>query len=193
MAKQISVFLVAAAVTLLAACSSTPTLPESAATRTTTVSPGGGGYYLDDGPMKGITQEMIDALPEPVPKREAMNKWTARPYTVMGKTFVPMTEMAPYRAHGTASWYGTRYHGRKTATGETYDMLQLSAAHPTLPLPSYVRVTNLENGKSVVVRVNDRGPFLQNRLIDLSYAAARRLDYVSKGSAQVEVELLLPQ
>src|SRR5690606_12457499 len=113
-------------------------------------------------------------------------------YKVMGKTFVPMTEMAPYKARGVATWYGTRYHGRKTAIGETYDMLQMTAAHPTLPLPSYVRVTNVENGKSVVVRVNDRGPFLHGRLIDLSYAAARRLDFVNKGSAQVEVELLLP-
>lgn len=192
MAGRIHVLSLAAVSMLFAACSSTPTAPENAPAPATKVSPRGGGYYLDDGPMKGITQEMIDALPEPVPKRETLNKWTAKPYTAMGKTFVPMTEMATYRARGTASWYGTRYHGRKTATGETYDMLVLSAAHPTLPLPSYVRVTNLENGKSVVVRVNDRGPFLNNRIIDLSYAAARRLDYVNKGSAQVEVELLHP-
>jgi rare lipoprotein A len=174
---------------LLGACSSTP--PASPPSDKPVVSPAG-KYYLDDGPLKGVTQEMIDAIPEPVPRAEALNKWAKRPYTVMGKTFVPMTEMGSYRARGVATWYGTRYHGRKTAIGETYDMLQLSAAHPTLPLPSYVRVTNLENGKSVVVRVNDRGPFLHDRLIDLSYAAARRLGYVNKGSARVEVELLQP-
>lgn len=174
---------------LLAACSSTP--PASPSPGKPVVS-SSGKYYLDDGPLKGVTQEMIDAIPEPAPKAEALNKWAKRPYTVMGKTFVPMTEMRNYRERGIATWYGTRYHGRKTAIGETYDMLQLSAAHPTLPLPSYVRVTNLENGKSVVVRVNDRGPFLHDRLIDLSYAAARRLGYVDKGSAKVEVELLQP-
>jgi rare lipoprotein A len=174
---------------LLGACSSTP--PASSPSGKPAVSPAG-KYYLDDGPLKGVTQEMIDAIPEPVPKAEALNKWAKRPYTVMGKTFVPMTEMRSYRARGVATWYGSRYHGRKTAIGETYDMLQLSAAHPTLPLPSYVRVTNLENGKSIVVRVNDRGPFLHDRLIDLSYAAARRLGYANKGSARVEVELLQP-
>jgi len=172
---------------LLGACSS----PAPKQGDAPLVSPGG-GYYRNDGPLKGVSQATIDAIPEPVPKREPMHKWTTRPYKVMGKTFVPMTEMAPYKARGVATWYGTRYHGRKTAIGETYDMLQMTAAHPTLPLPSYVRVTNVENGKSVVVRVNDRGPFLHGRLIDLSYAAARRLDFVNKGSAQVEVELLLP-
>lgn len=189
MSRRISVLLSCSFALLLAGCSSTPV--QQAAGDAPIVSPGG-KYYLNDGPLKGVTQEMIDALPEPVPRREALNKWTARPYRVMGKSFVPMTELAPYRARGVASWYGTRYHGRKTANGETYDMLQLSAAHPTLPLPSYARVTNLENGKSVVVRVNDRGPFLQDRIIDLSYAAARRLGYVNKGSANVEVELIQP-
>ncbi len=187
MAMRLPVLFSASALLLLGACSSPPTPSDNK----TMTSPAG-KYYLDDGPLKGVTQETIDAIPEPVPKREAMHKWTTRPYKVMGKTFVPMTEMAPYRARGVATWYGTRYHGRKTAMGETYDMLQLTAAHPTLPLPSYVRVTNVQNGKSVVVRVNDRGPFLHGRLIDLSYAAARRLDFVSKGSATVEVELLIP-
>ena len=185
MTTRLAVYLSFCAVAMLGACSSTPPASSKAPS-------GPGKYYLDDGPLKGVTQEMIDALPEPIPKAETLNKWTARPYTVQGKTFVPMTAMAPYRSRGTASWYGTRYHGRKTANGETYDMLQLTAAHPTLPLPSYARVTNLENGKSIVVRVNDRGPFLHNRIIDLSYAAARRLDYANKGSALVEVELLQP-
>ena len=98
-----------------------------------------------------------------------------------------MTSIAPYRARGVASWYGRRYHGQRTSIGEVYDMYGMSAAHPTLPLPSYARVTNLSNGRSVIVRVNDRGPFLNNRLIDLSYAAAYRLGYVDRGSATVEV------
>ncbi len=187
MAKRLSLLASLSALLFLVACSS----PGPSRQDASAVSPGG-GYYLNDGPMKGISQATIDAIPEPVPKREPIYKWSTRPYKVMGKTFVPMTEMSPYKARGVATWYGTRYHGRKTATGETYDMLQMTAAHPTLPLPSYVKVTNLENGKSVVVRVNDRGPFLHGRLIDLSYAAARRLDFVNKGNAKVEVELLLP-
>jgi len=153
---------------------------------------GAGKYYLNDGPLKGVTQAVIDAIPEPVPKREPLNKWTKKPYKVMGNTYVPMTEISSYRKQGIGSWYGTRYHGAKTSTGEIYDVLKLTAAHPTLPLPSYARVTNLENNRSIIVRVNDRGPFLHGRIIDLSYAAAARLGYVSKGSAQVEVELLDP-
>ena len=142
--------------------------------------------------LTGITQEMVDALPEPVPRREPLNKWAARPYEVLGRKFTPMTELAPFKQRGKGSWYGTRYHGKKGSIGEPYDMLQLTAAHPTLPLPSYARVTNLENGKSVVVRLNDRGPFLHDRIIDLSFAAAMRLGYANKGSADLEVELLLP-
>lgn len=162
-------------------------MPQSSPTGTSL-----GKYYLNDGPLKGVSQATIDAIPEPVPKREPLNKWTKKPYVVAGKEYVPMTALAPYRAQGIGSWYGTRYHGNKTSTGEVYDMLKLTAAHPTLPLPSFVRVTNLENGRTIVVRVNDRGPFLHNRIIDLSFAAAARLGYVNKGSANVDVELLLP-
>ena len=103
-----------------------------------------------------------------------------------------MTERKPYKKQGVASWYGQRFHGKPTSTGETYDMYQMTAAHPTLPLPSYARVTRLDNGRSVVVRVNDRGPFLRGRLIDLSYLAASKLGYVGQGHAEVEVELLNP-
>ena len=179
---------IAAAAALLAACSSTPTVAPSKTIPGAVPSK----YYLNDGPMKGITQEMVDALPEPVPKREPLNKWAKRPYEVLGKKFTPMTELAPFKQRGKGSWYGTRYHGKKGSIGEPYDMLQLTAAHPTLPLPSYVRVTNLENGKSVVVRLNDRGPFLHDRIIDQSYAAAMRVGYAGKGSADLDVELLLP-
>ena len=105
---------------------------------------------------------------------------------------VPMKALQPYKARGVASWYGRKFHGQKTSSGEIYDMFAMTAAHPTLPIPSYVRVTNLANGSAVVVRVNDRGPFLHERLIDLSYAAAWKLGYIGAGSARVEVESVLP-
>lgn len=103
-----------------------------------------------------------------------------------------MKEFAPFRQRGLASWYGRRFHGQPTASGEPYDMYAMSAAHPTLPIPSYARVTNRQNGLSVIVRVNDRGPFHSGRVIDLSYTAAYRLAYSQAGSAPVEVELVLP-
>lgn len=154
----------------------------------------GGGYYLDDGPGKPDPQRVARLMrePDPVPKHEPLLARANRPYRVMGQDFAPMTERKPYKKQGVASWYGQRFHGKPTSTGETYDMYQMTAAHPTLPLPSYARVTRLDNGRSVVVRVNDRGPFLRGRLIDLSYLAASKLGYVGQGHAQVEVELLNP-
>lgn len=152
----------------------------------------GGRYYADDGPLQGVTQEQVDAIPEPIPRREPLASGPKKPYQVMGKSYIPMTTLSPYREEGIASWYGTKYHGRRTANGEIYDLLALTAAHPILPLPSYVRVTNLDNGKSLVVRVNDRGPFLHGRVIDLSFAAAMRLGFADKGSARVSVELIIP-
>jgi rare lipoprotein A len=110
----------------------------------------------------------------------------------MGRNYTPMTELAPYRARGVATWYGRRYHGKQTSSGEVYDMYAMTAAHTTLPIPSYARVTNVDNGRSVVVRINDRGPFIGDRLIDLSYVAAHRLDLLRTGSGVVEVETILP-
>ena len=140
----------------------------------------GGGYYLDDGPGKPDPERVARLMrePDPVPKHEPLLARANRPYRVMGQDFAPMTERKPYKQQGVASWYGQRFHGKPTSTGETYDMYQMTAAHPTLPLPSYARVTRLDNGRSVVVRVNDRGPFLRGRLIDLSYLAASKLGYV---------------
>lgn len=152
----------------------------------------GGGYYLDDGPHATLPDD-LDVLPDAAPRIEPIYPPSLRPYTVMGQRFVPMTALHPYRERGNASWYGRKFHGRLTAIGEVYDMYKMTAAHPTLPLPSYVRVTNVSNGRSVIVRVNDRGPFLRGRLIDLSYAAAHRLDYINAGSAVVDVELLTPE
>jgi rare lipoprotein A len=110
-----------------------------------------------------------------------------KPYTVRGRTYVP-TEDPAYRAEGVASWYGPDFHGALTANGERYDMHGISAAHPTMPLPSYARITNLDNGRSIIVRVNNRGPFVRNRLVDLSVGAAKALDFYHHGTARVRVE-----
>ena len=150
-----------------------------------------GGYYLDDGPGDNPPPN-LHLIPDAVPREEPLRASTMRPYSALGKRYKPMTRHERYKARGVASWYGRRYHGQKTASGEVYDMYAMTAAHPTLPIPSYARVTNMANGKSVVVRVNDRGPFLSNRLIDLSYTAAYKLDVLGGGSGRVEVESIVP-
>jgi rare lipoprotein A len=114
------------------------------------------------------------------------------PYSVFGKPYYPLADARSYRATGTASWYGTKFHGQATANGETYDLYGMTAAHKTLPLPCFVKVTNLDNGKSVILRVNDRGPFYSDRLIDLSFAAAKKLGYAEVGTARVKVEGIDP-
>ena len=114
------------------------------------------------------------------------------PYTVLGKTYHLLPTAKGYREVGVASWYGSKFHGRSTSNGEAYDMFAMTAAHKTLPIPAYVRVTNLENGRSAIVRVNDRGPFHDDRLIDLSYAAARKLGVYANGTARVEVVAIDP-
>src|SRR5690606_2548355 len=113
-------------------------------------------------------------------------------YVVFGKRYVPITDQRPLKERGRGSWYGKKFHGQTTSSGEPYDMYKMTAAHPTLPLPSYVRVTNLASGRQVIVRVNDRGPFHSGRIIDLSYTAALKLGYLAAGSAELEVERLLP-
>lgn len=151
----------------------------------------GGGFYLDDGPGANAPAN-LDAIPDAVPKNEPLGRATMRPYAVMGRNYTPMTRLEPYRARGIASWYGRRYHGKPTSSGEPYDMYGMTAAHTVLPIPSYVRVTNVSNGKSVVLRVNDRGPFISDRLIDLSYTAAYKLGILSGGSGLVDVESIIP-
>lgn len=125
-----------------------------------------------------------------IPRFEPYNPANLRPYTVLGKHYVPLKSGKGYTETGVASWYGQKFHGHQTANGETYDMFTLSAAHKTLPLPSFVRVTNLDNGKQAVVRVNDRGPFHHNRVIDLSYAAALKLDVLGTGTARVKLDIM---
>ena len=154
-------------------------------------SPRPGGYYKDDGPHENPPAN-LDRVADAVPKSEPLHMFANRPYTALGKEYVPMTALQPFKQRGVASWYGKRYHGQKTSSGEVYDMYQMTAAHPTLPIPSYARVTNIKNGKSVVVRINDRGPFRATRIIDLSYVAAYKLGYIQAGEATVEVESIVP-
>ncbi len=148
-----------------------------------------GGYYKDDGPGDNAK---LASVADAVPKAEPLHRYANRPYEAMGRKYVPLTRVGIYKQRGTASWYGKRFHGSPTSSGEKYDMYRMSAAHPILPIPSYARVTNLANGRSVVVRVNDRGPFHSGRAIDLSYAAAHKLGYLAQGSAQVEIEQIVP-
>ena len=147
----------------------------------------GGGYYKDDGPGAN-PPDNLDSLPDAIPRLEPLSRFANRPYSVFGRDYVPATSLRPYRERGIASWYGRKFHNQKTSTGEIYDMYAMTAAHPTLPLPSYARVTSLASGRSVVVRVNDRGPFHAGRIIDLSYAAAYRIGIAQVGSGEVEVE-----
>jgi rare lipoprotein A len=178
----LATIIAAIAAMIIAGCGSIPTRPATSKP---------GGYYLDDGPGPNPPAN-LDAIPEPTPKIEPINRFTSRPYSVLGHAYTPYTQLMPYKARGVASWYGKRYHGQKTSSGEAYDMYAMTAAHTILPLPSYARVTNVANGKSVIVRVNDRGPFHEDRLIDLSYLAAQRLGLLGRGSGVVEVEAIIP-
>jgi len=177
---------------LLAACSTSPPQPPAAPSApAATAPPASSRYYKDDGPPD-VAPANLDAVPDATPRPEPLHRFANRPYTVLGQDFVPATTLRPYKERGVASWYGRKFHGQKTSIGDTYDMFAMTAAHPTLPLPSYAKVTNVATGKSVIVRVNDRGPFLHGRIIDLSYAAAHRVGIAQRGSGEVEVEAILP-
>ena len=165
---------VAVAAALAAGCSSTPKPSRP------------GSFYQDDGPPDRVPAD-IARMPDAVPKVEPFHPYANRPYSALGRTYTPITDDRPFRQRGLASWYGRQFHGNRTASGEKYDMLAMTAAHPTLPIPSYARVTHLRSGASVVVRVNDRGPFKRDRVIDLSYAAAARLGIAAAGTGEVEV------
>ncbi len=159
---------------------------------TTTASDKSGGYYLDDGPGAN-TPKNLDDIPDAIPKYETPSNRSNKPYKALGKTYYPLKTVKNFKERGIASWYGKRYHGRQTSSGEIYNMFSMSAAHTVLPLPSYVKVTNVNNGRSVVVRINDRGPFIDSRIIDLSFAAAHKLRIIEQGHALVDVELVHPQ
>lgn len=193
----------ALAILLLAACGSSPKpvadssaeagrpVAKSPTKKPSVVQKRGGGYYKDDGPAEELP-DGLDELPDAEPKPEPLHRFANRPYVVFGKEYVPNTSIKPYKARGIGSWYGKKFHGQKTSIGEPYDMFAMTAAHPTLAIPSYVRVTSVANGRSVIVRVIDRGPFHADRVIDLSYAAAHKLDYIRNGSSLVEVEAIIP-
>ena len=162
------------AAVLVVGCGSTPKPSRS------------GGFYQDDGPPDRVPAD-IARLPDAVPKVEPFHPYANRPYSALGRTYTPLNDDRPFRQRGFASWYGKQFHGNRTASGEKYDMLGMTAAHPTLPIPSYVRVTHAKNGASVILRVNDRGPFKHDRVIDLSYAAAVKLGIAAAGTGEVEV------
>lgn len=152
---------------------------------------GRGGYYQDDGPGTNPPPKLED-IPDAEVKAEPYARYSNRPYVVFGKTYTPMLDEQPFTQKGLSSWYGKKFHGQRTSSGELYDMYKMTAAHPTLPIPSYARITNVENGKQVVVRINDRGPFHSSRIVDVSYTAALKLGLLSKGSGVVTLERVLP-
>src|SRR5690606_25459835 len=162
-----------------------------------TSKPDGGGYavgsgdYRRDGPHANPPAN-LHAVPDATLRIERLASGPNRPYVIAGKRYVPDTSGRPYRVKGRASWYGRQFHGRPTSSGEPYDMYAMTAAHPTLPIPSYARVTRADNGRSVVVRINDRGPFIAGRVIDLSYVAAYKLDTLAHGTGEVVVEWISP-
>ena len=149
--------------------------------------PNGGAYLAGDGPGADTPVDLHN-IPDAVPRHEPLHRYANRPYTVLGKNYTPLTAVGNYKKRGVASWYGKKFHGKKTSIGEIYDMYGMTAASTTLAIPSYARVTNLQNNKSVIVRVNDRGPFLHERIIDLSYTAASKIGIIGAGQGMVEVE-----
>ncbi|MCX7193449.1 MAG: septal ring lytic transglycosylase RlpA family protein, partial [Proteobacteria bacterium] len=153
----------------------------------TVVTPVPGGYLAGDGPGDNPPAN-IDAIPDAVPVAEPLHRYANRPYAALDKTYTPLMAPGNFKQRGIASWYGKKFHGQRTSSGEKYDMYLMTAAHPTLPIPSYARVTNVSTGKSVIVRINDRGPFLHDRVIDLSYTAAHKIGITGNGSSEVEIE-----
>lgn len=152
---------------------------------------GGESVVRDGAPDRHAVD--LESIPDAVPKTEPKSRYgNPQEYTVWGKTYQTLSHSQNFVERGKASWYGTKFHGRRTSSGERYNMYAMTAAHKSLPIPTYVRVTNLDNGKSVTVRVNDRGPFHENRIIDLSYAAAARLDMLGHGTANVEIRAIHP-
>ncbi len=205
--KKITILLIA--VSLLASCQSFSVSKNedkkaTASTESISVTPSSkkekkpqsndGAYYLDDGPPNDDEKlALISETNDAVVKHKPINPKRNRPYNALGKRYTPYQELTPYKNQGVASWYGRRYHGRKTSSGDIYDMYQMTAAHTILPIPSFARVTHVKSKKSIIVKINDRGPFLNNRIIDLSFAAATKLGIVNSGVGEVIVESILPE
>lgn len=152
---------------------------------------GRGGYYQDDGPGANPPPGLRD-VPDAIVRYEPYARFANKPYSVFGQTYTPLVNDEPFIQRGVASWYGVKFHGQRTSSGEAYDMYKMTAAHPTLPIPSYARVTSLASGNAVIVRINDRGPFHSDRIIDVSYTAALKLGLLGKGSHEVRLERLFP-
>lgn len=201
MSPPLRLVCVLAMILVVAGCASAPVLPERAGKSSGageamgvlwgSLNPASAGLasFETDGPPT-VVPEGLERIPEPTPRWETVRiGGPNKPYRVGARLYEPFVDDRPLTEQGLASWYGRKYHGRPTASGEVYDMFQLTAAHPTMPLPSYARVSNPANGRSVLVRVNDRGPFVDGRVIDLSYAAAHRIG-VLRGVAPVLVERL---
>jgi rare lipoprotein A len=180
MRARLSPMMAMAAAVAIAGCSTAPKPPPAAPPSRP------GGFYQDDGPPAQVPADIM-STPDAVPRIEPFHGGASRPYVALGRSYTPITDDRPLVQRGYASWYGRQFHGNRTSTGEVYDMFAMTAAHPTMPLPSYARVTNLRSGDTVVVRVNDRGPFRDGRVIDLSYAAAMRLGIAATGTGEVEV------
>jgi len=180
------------ALLLLAACASTPVPQSGAPTMSASDAYQASRYGIqqDRSPTAPFDPSQVREVVTVIPPRTSAGNRS--PYTVSGRTYQIMPTEEGYRERGFASWYGEKFHGHDTSNGEVYDMFQLSAAHKSMPIPGFLRVTNLENNKSIIVRVNDRGPFHSDRIIDLSYAAAHMLDFANKGTAMVEVEAIMP-
>ncbi|TFW24859.1 septal ring lytic transglycosylase RlpA family protein [Duganella callida] len=153
---------------------------------------GRGGYYQDDGPGDSPPPNLIDT-PDAEVRNDPLLARANKPYVVFGKTYTPITDDQPYSQVGVGSWYGKKFHGQRTSSGELYDMYKMTAAHPILPIPSYARLTNLVTGATVIVRINDRGPFHSNRAIDVSYTAALKLGLLGKGSHELKIDRILPE
>ena len=170
----VRLYIVTMLVLLLSACGGAQIVPSSS----------------DAAPTKKVD---VSNVPNAVPQYEPKSRYgNPESYVVFGKRYYVMESSVGFVEKGIASWYGTKFHGRRTSSGETYDMYAMTAAHKNLPLPTYAKVTNLDNGRSIIVKVNDRGPFHENRIIDLSYTAATKLDIVKKGTGLVEVRAIQP-
>lgn len=157
------------------------------------ISPEPYAQAFDAGPEDHEIPPDLDKIPDAVPRKEPLSRSGNAPvYEVLGRSYNVLPSASGFSERGRASWYGKKFQGRTTASGERYDMFKMTAAHKTLPLPSYVRVTNTDNGRSVVVKVNDRGPFHAGRIIDLSYTAAAKLDIIKHGHAEVLIEAVEP-
>jgi len=174
---------------LISACSQTPTPSFDTQSNRGWEEPNKGRYAQDKDSHPTRLPTLLE-MTDPEPKAELLSRGGNKPYNIYGVDYTPLTAITEYDQVGVASWYGNKFHGHKTSNGEEYSVFAMSAAHKTLPLPSYVRVTNLDTNQSAVVRVNDRGPFHNDRIIDLSYSAAYKIGMMGKGTARVRVELL---